>query len=64
MLVHSPQEDEKCYKVKVILHPERVRRQAGFGTDLIRTFQDPGDRNCGQSLQSMDATTYQPVCTE
>lgn len=50
MLIHSPQEDEKCYKVKVIQHPEQVRRQAGFGTDLLRAFQDPGDRNCGQNL--------------
>lgn len=31
---------------------------------LVRTFQDPGDRNPGQSLQTTDATTYQPVCIE
>lgn len=31
---------------------------------LVRAFKDPGDRNPGQSLQSMDATTYQPVSME
>lgn len=41
MLIHRPQEDEKCYKVKVIQHPEEVRRQAGYGTDFSKNLSKP-----------------------